>query len=398
MAGVLHTLSFLLLAPVTLAGAYYALLAVVGLTSRRRSRQLPSGPPLRFAIVIPAHDEEDAIAETVISCGRLDYPPEQYTVFVIADNCTDRTARIASQLNCTVLERNDLTRRGKGFALAWGLEHISPLDPDAVIILDADCRLDGNALTEFAAHLTDGHDVLQANYTTSNSDASTVSYLAAVCNRLENELFYAPKSDLGLSVVLRGTGMVFSRRALACCPWSAGSIVEDSEHTVRLHEHGFAVKFIDRVRVRSPFPSSREQLAIQRTRWSGGNSRLAWIQALPLIWKGVRSRNYLLADLGWTLAVSLRSAMLMLVLMALTVTLLGRIVDEGPASRLLLCWSGGLFACCVLYFCVGAILVGLHPRHVGLLLRSPLSVVEFLGVTALATLGRGAKGWIRTPR
>src|SRR5437016_1594470 len=50
---------------------------------------------VNFAILIPAHDEEGMLPNLLKSLSALAYPKEQYTVYVVADNCTDRTAAIA---------------------------------------------------------------------------------------------------------------------------------------------------------------------------------------------------------------------------------------------------------------------------------------------------------------
>src|SRR5947209_7966724 len=91
----LHALSMAAVAPPLFAALYYWALAAVAL--RRRPRfAIPADPPrTRFAVVIPANNEEAGIAETLQSCRDLDYPPDLFRVVVIADNCSDGTAGIA---------------------------------------------------------------------------------------------------------------------------------------------------------------------------------------------------------------------------------------------------------------------------------------------------------------
>src|SRR5206468_10022091 len=100
-------------------------------------------------IVIPAHDEE-----AVIECTVRDVIRETGTaapVLVVADNCTDRTAEIARVTGASVLERSDLERRGKGFALAAAREHLRGNPPGVVIVLDADCRIDAASVRALIA-------------------------------------------------------------------------------------------------------------------------------------------------------------------------------------------------------------------------------------------------------
>ena len=90
-----------------------------------------------------------------------------------------------------------------------------------------------------------------------------MSYASAVGNALENDLFYEPKSKLGLAVLLRGTGMVFHREILERFPWKAYSVAEDVQYALQLIRNGVRITFLPDVRVFSPFPVTREQLTIQ---------------------------------------------------------------------------------------------------------------------------------------
>lgn len=75
-----------------------------------------------------------------MSLKRLDYPKELYDIFVIADNCTDKTAEKAREKGALVYERFDKDKRGKGYALEWMFNKLFKMDKkyDAVIIFDAD--------------------------------------------------------------------------------------------------------------------------------------------------------------------------------------------------------------------------------------------------------------------
>src|SRR5262249_13139875 len=94
----------------------------------------------RTAILIPAHNESASIASAVAAVR-----PELMEfdrVVIVADNCSDDTARRAIQGGAEVTERNDPQRLGKGYALDHGirfLEQSTP--PEVVLFLDADCEL-----------------------------------------------------------------------------------------------------------------------------------------------------------------------------------------------------------------------------------------------------------------
>ena len=203
----------------------------------------------RFLIVIPAHDEEETLPGTLQGCDALDYPADRVSVVVIADNCTDRTSEVARAHGVRCLERHHTEKRGKGFALEWALALLAGEDHDAVIVLDADCILDPQALRVFDVRLGEGARVLQAAYVASNPAESPTSYVVALGTHIENELFCAPKSRLGLAVFLRGTGMVMHRDVLARLPWTARSVAEDTEYSWDLLRQNIPIVFVPQIRV-----------------------------------------------------------------------------------------------------------------------------------------------------
>jgi glycosyltransferase involved in cell wall biosynthesis len=113
--------------------------------SRKENVSIEGNPSHTFAIVIPAHNEEKTLSTTLHSCAGLNYPKDKYKIFVIADNCSDRTAEIARDNGAVCLERYNEEEKGKGFALEWGFKQILPEGHDALVVLDADCQLDGHA-------------------------------------------------------------------------------------------------------------------------------------------------------------------------------------------------------------------------------------------------------------
>lgn len=75
--------------------AYYIVLAIFGTWHPKEKKILT--PKNKFAMVIPAHNEEMVLGELLDNLKILKYPKELYDIYVIADNCTDRTADIARE-------------------------------------------------------------------------------------------------------------------------------------------------------------------------------------------------------------------------------------------------------------------------------------------------------------
>ena len=391
----LYVACFLL--PALAVAIYHAFLMLARLLGARANARAGAEAGHSFAIVIPAHNEEQVIADVLRSCAALDYPADKYRVYVVADNCSDRTAEVARNCIATCLERANDQQVGKGYALQWAFEQVLPLGHDAVVVLDADCTIAPQALRVFDRCLQDGSKVLQANYVLSNPDASAISYVARVGNILEYEYFYAPKSDLGLAVMLVGTGMVFHRSVLSDYPWRAHSLVEDAEYTLALASHGIRVRFVANVGVFQAGAERAEQLTVQRARWAGGTLQLGKRSAIRLIAKGLLTGRALLADAGWTLLIVSRPLVLLhLLLTLLLATLLGWLSPNGLSTALLLTGMGVLVVYAI-YFGVGVARIGMSARRAGYLLATPFVLARLAMIVVIAGMSHRT-AWIRTPR
>src|SRR5438876_610308 len=129
-------LAFLI--PATAVCLAYLVPALVGCWRTTRSPTVAIRSDTRtFAILIPAHNEATTMPAALESLAVLDYPADRVRVYVVADNCSDGTAEVARMHGAECVERSDPTRRGKGFAIAAGLERIGREEPDVVMILDA---------------------------------------------------------------------------------------------------------------------------------------------------------------------------------------------------------------------------------------------------------------------
>ena len=148
----------LLIVAVTL---YYFTLAFIGI--RRKPEKKDYAPVNRFAVTIAAHNEEQVIAQLVENLRNMDYPQELFDIYVVADNCSDKTAILARKAGAIVFQRYNVQKRGKGYALEWLFAKIASLkkDYDAVVIFDADNLVKKNFLLEMNNKLCDGEKIVQ---------------------------------------------------------------------------------------------------------------------------------------------------------------------------------------------------------------------------------------------
>jgi hypothetical protein len=113
--------------------AFFALECLMAL-GKVQSAANPSTLPadLSLAVLVPAHNEAEGIATTLATI--LPQLRSSDRLLVIADNCTDATAEAARQAGATVIERHNLTQRGKGYALDFGLSRLRLTRPTLLFL------------------------------------------------------------------------------------------------------------------------------------------------------------------------------------------------------------------------------------------------------------------------
>ena len=253
------------------------LLLITAAAFRLRKKVDLSAAPLRIAMVMPANNEELQIAACVRRALEADYPRDRFAVFVIADNCGDRTASEAKAAGATAFERNEPKLRGKGPAIDWFLrEHADALQGfDGVALVDADTQVDPAFLREISASLAHPSvSVVQGYHGVSNPEVNWRTALTYAGFALINGLRPAGRSCLGGTSDLKGNGMAFETALLLRYGWPAHSIVEDIEFSTRLLLDGILVYFNPDAIVNSEMPVTQSQAEPQRRRWESGRLQL----------------------------------------------------------------------------------------------------------------------------
>jgi 1,2-diacylglycerol 3-beta-glucosyltransferase len=281
--------------PSMASGSYLGALTAMA----RPRRPLVGDRSVRFAVVIPAHNEALSITDTVASVLALDYPAGLRKVVVIADNCTDHTAQVAKDAGADVIERFDDQRRSKGYALTDVLPEVLR-DPwvDAVVVVDADTIVQDNLLSCFAAHFAAGAQVVQADYAVANPDHGWRTELLDVAFTCFHEVRSLGREHLRLSSGLRGNGMGFTRRALELVPHHAASLVEDLEHGIALAEAGIRVVYAHDTRVWAEMPNNDEAAESQRRRWERGRELMRKQHGWSLLRSALERRDRVRGDLA----------------------------------------------------------------------------------------------------
>ncbi len=226
----------------------------------------------KFAIVLPAHDEESVIAKTLYSLNGLVYPKNMYDLIVVADNCHDDTARIARNLGAIVLERENKKECGKGYALRWAFDQILEWNKnyEAVIVFDSDSLVSGNYLEVMNYYMDQGSEVIQSSDLVLpqpgvwSSEATRIGFL------LYNFVKPMGRKVLGFDMGLRGNGMCISTKILSRIPWQAWSLTEDVEYGLNLILNEVSIDFAPEASIWAEMPTRPENAESQRKRWEIG--------------------------------------------------------------------------------------------------------------------------------
>lgn len=266
-----------------------AYLALLTLCSARLRIPRPTNRNLRFDVFVPAHNEAQVIARTVASLRQLDWPG--YRIVVIADNCSDDTAAVARQAGADVIERQDATRRGKGYALAFGFSQMSLSGADAAVVVDADTVVSPNLLAAFAARIETGAQALQANYGVLNPDDSWRTRIVTIAYGAFHAVRSRSRERLGLSCGLRGNGICLTRALLDEHPFNVYSMAEDLEYGVRLGLAGIRVHYVDEASADAELVSAERSARSQRQRWESGRYAVAKRYAGPLLRRAIARRD-----------------------------------------------------------------------------------------------------------
>ncbi len=378
--------------PVFAASGY---LFVLTLRSGKKAPPEYGPPAMRFHVIVPAHNESAGIAATVESLLGLDYPRGLFEVIVVADNCTDDTAKRARRAGATVLERSDEARRGKGYALAHGFQKsIEAGTADAVVVIDADTVVSPNLLRAFEARLRSGAQAIQADYAVRNVDDGWRTRLMAIAFGMFHVVRSTGRESLGVSCGLRGNGMCFTTGLLQDVPHDAFSVVEDLEYGIRLGCHGKRVHYAGEAHVYGDMVSSEKASRSQRERWEGGRWQMAKQHGWPLLRRALRERSPLLADLAMDVLVPPLSVLVAATLTGVAASTALAVVTRRPNVAGLLFGASGVFL--LAYAFRGWQVSGTGTRGLVSLARAP----GYMAWKATLPLRRSRREgeWVRTTR
>ena len=229
----------------------------------------------KYAVIIAARNESQVIGELIESIKSQKYPQDQIEIFVVADNCTDETADVASSLGANVYVRNNLEEIGKCYALnhafskideTYGIRHF-----DGYFVFDADNVLDKNYIKEMNAVFDDGYRVVTSYRNSKNYGYNWISAGYALWFLRESKYLNGARMICHTSCAISGTGFLVSSEIIKeDGGWKYDLMTEDIEFSTDKVIHGDTIGYCETAVLYDEQPVDFKTSWNQRMRWTKG--------------------------------------------------------------------------------------------------------------------------------
>lgn len=252
----------------------------------------------KFMAIIPAHNEETVVGNLVESLKKLDYPKELYDIYVIADNCTDKTAEVAESAGAIVYKRFDEAHKTKGYALNWFLKQKieEDADYDAFCIFDADNIVDKNFLNVMNKKLCQGEEVVQGYKDIKNPSDTWISAGYAIFYWTMHRFYHLARYNIGLSPLMNGTGFMVKFDIVKPHGWDTKTLTEDIEFSLKRIIEGEKLGWAKDAIVYDEQPVTFKQSWTQRSRWTVGHMQCLREYTKPLASAVVKNKTLMNFD------------------------------------------------------------------------------------------------------
>lgn len=250
------------------------------------TRKFPSAKQKhKYAVVIAARNEEKVIGNLLDSIAKQDYPKELITVFVVADNCTDKTAEVARNRGAVCYERFDNEHKTKGFALQFLFDRIEEdygrQSFEGYFVFDADNLLKEDYISRMNDAFDAGEKIITSYRNTKNFDESWIASTYALHWLRSIRFNHRARSVLRLATNIQGTGFLFANEIVKN-GWKYTSLTEDRALTADAVAQGYSITYNDAAEFYDEQPTSLKIALRQRLRWSKGHL-LAFAETGPYL-------------------------------------------------------------------------------------------------------------------
>jgi 1,2-diacylglycerol 3-beta-glucosyltransferase len=390
------TISKILLLILLFPFGYLIILALGAIRSAPLPDTRDRAPKTRFMIVIPAHDEASVIRATVSRLLAIHYPAHLFSIHIIADHCSDNTPEAARQAGAVVHERNEGPRTGKGAALSWLFQRNLKRDQcDAVVIFDADTRVDSEFLNVMDLRLANGDQVIQGQHVIRNPDKGWFPALTWAMFLIDNRFQNLGRFNLGWSAKNMGDSICFRVDILLQLGWGEG-LTEDYHLRYKLLLNGIRIAYEPAAIGYGEAPITWSRAQAQRARWLRGTHDTSQQYVKHLLVEGMKRPNLPMLDGAFQSIFPSYSTLSILVLFVLALQIsinyfLGSILP----SALIGAWAV-MVIMLLIYPLVGLALERAPVRAYIAILLGPYFIIWRTWLALISRFGGKQVTWIRT--
>ncbi|MGL5067864.1 MAG: glycosyltransferase [Sarcina sp.] len=234
-----------------------------------------------FTILIPCHNEEAVIKDTLDAIELSYYNNNLFNVYVVADNCSDNTVKIVESIKATTninLDYIEVKGGSKPKALNLAVNYLKMNNKwtnDNIVILDSDNIMSRTLLKTFNSYYLLGNKLMQCKIKSKNDKSFIARGFTSSFNAM-NEGFQLARNRIGLSASLSGTGFSIDRKVWDDVGFdNCDTLTEDLEFAVLSILKGYCVKFIYQDYVLNENLDEFKPSVTQRVRWCRGHVQVA---------------------------------------------------------------------------------------------------------------------------
>ncbi len=364
--------------------------AVVSRQSERKPSKIERP---KTTVLIPAHNEAEQITE-VLEVLKSQVT-EQDRIIVIADNCHDNTAELARATGVTVLERENKTDRGKGYALDYAMQRIKDDPPEVLVILDGDCILEPNTIENITRKaIATGRPVQSTYLMEQPENPSLKDNISMFSLKVKNLVRLLGLNRLGWHCLLTGSGMAFPWSLISQVSLAGSKTTDDMQLTVDLALAGSTPVFCENALVVGRLMKDRAAES-QRSRWEHGHLEMILVEVPRLLKAFVKTGNFAALGLALDIFVPPLSLLVMAWIVSEIVTWLAAIVaGVSTTPAILVSVAGGFLMTGVL---LAWIRFGRSDLPLKNLLAIPLYILGKIPIY-LKFLVKPQSRWLKTER
>ena len=278
----------------------------------------------KTTILIPAHNEAEQITEVLTVLKQQ--ITKQDSIIVIADNCHDNTAELARSTGVTVLERENLSDRGKGYALDYAMQKIKDTPPEVLVILDGDCIIKPDTIKNITCQAIATGRPVQSIYLMEQPDRTSLKdNISMFSLKVKNLVRLLGLNRLGWHCLLTGSGMAFPWSLISQISLAGSKTTDDMQLTVDLALAGSTPIFCENALVVGRLMRDKAAQS-QRSRWEHGHLEMILVEVPRLLKAFVKTGNLAALVLALDISVPPLSLLVMIWFVSAIVTWMAVII------------------------------------------------------------------------